>query len=64
MVLVNHLDESKPLLTEFGIHHRLESCVCNTENERVTPQIYQMGHLVIKVCALDSVKEYFKLSYY
>ena len=30
---LNHLDEpvfmavSKPLLTEFGIHHRLESCV-------------------------------------
>ena len=32
---LNRLDEpvfmavSKPLLTEFGIHHRLESCVSN-----------------------------------
>ena len=33
---LNHLDEpifmavSKPLLTDFGIHHRLESCVHNS----------------------------------
>ena len=38
---LNRLDEpvfialSKPLLTEFGIHHRLESCECNLgETER------------------------------
>ena len=43
---------SKPLLTEFGIHHRLESCVCDTESERVIPQIYHTGpSVVIKVCA-------------
>ena len=35
---LNRLDEpvfmavSKPLLTEFGIHHRLESCVTNIHN--------------------------------
>ena len=44
---LNRLDEpvfmavSKPLLTEFGIHHILESCVLNLMCLRNLPNIYE-----------------------
>ena len=48
---LNRLDEpvftavSKPLLTEFGIHHRLESCVLHKQ----LTSIYRYGHFP-RVC--------------
>ena len=57
----NRLDESvytavsKPLLTEFGIHHRLESCVgfLPTVCPKLfgTPKMYQNGPQMSNYCA-------------
>ena len=41
---LNHLDEpvvmavQKPMLTEFGIHHRMESCEAHQDDSNDTPE--------------------------
>ena len=59
---MNRLDEPvfmagpKPLLTEFGIHHRLESCKWHTGPE--ISMVLQAVKLMFNLCLMSAVECY------